>query len=126
MVCYAESVETVFENIREVSPEIMNGVPRVWEKIYSSVNLRMKDATRTAQVLYDWGIRAGARWAQYAQLNKPVPLHIAAERWLAKPPGAQQCSYHDWIEHRHALQLGCSSDLARTFALVLGPRREDF
>lgn len=83
VVCYAESVETVFENIREVSPEIMNGVPRVWEKIYSSVNLRMKDATRTAQVLYDWGIRAGTRWAQYAQLNKPVPLHIAAERWLA-------------------------------------------
>ena len=82
-VCFAESVQTVFDNIREVSPEIMNGVPRVWEKIYSSVNLRMKDATRPAQIMFNWAIRAGARWANYAQVNQPVPPLIAAERWLA-------------------------------------------
>ena len=82
-VCFAESVQTVFDNIREVSPEIMNGVPRVWEKIYSSVNLRMKDATRPAQVMFSWALRAGERWAKYAQVNQPVPWLIAAERWLA-------------------------------------------
>ncbi len=83
VTCYAESVETVLDNIREISPGIMNGVPRVWEKIYSSINLRMKDATRLAQWLFNWGIGAGARWAEYAQLNRPVPPLIQLERWLA-------------------------------------------
>ena len=83
IVCYAESTDTVFDNIREISPEIMNGVPRVWERVYSRVNLLMVDATPLAQILYKWAIGVGAKWGAYAQLDQPVPPLIAAERWLA-------------------------------------------
>ena len=34
---FAESVETVFDNLREVSPATFTAVPRVWEKIHSRV-----------------------------------------------------------------------------------------
>ncbi len=44
-VNFAESTETVFENVREVSPTAFTAVPRVWEKIYSQVVIMATDAT---------------------------------------------------------------------------------
>jgi D-threo-aldose 1-dehydrogenase len=35
IVNFAESPETVFDNVREVSPHVFTAVPRVWEKVYS-------------------------------------------------------------------------------------------
>jgi long-chain acyl-CoA synthetase len=42
---FAESPETVFENVQEVSPQTFVAVPRVWEKIYSRVMILAGDAT---------------------------------------------------------------------------------
>ncbi len=42
---YAESPETVPENIREVQPTLFGAVPRVWERFYSAVMIALKDAT---------------------------------------------------------------------------------
>ena len=44
-VNFAESLETVPENIREVGPALFFAVPRIWERFYSGIALRMKDAT---------------------------------------------------------------------------------
>ncbi len=44
-VNFAESIDTVPENIREVAPALFFAVPRIWEKFYSAVALRMRDAT---------------------------------------------------------------------------------
>ena len=35
VVNFAESIDTVPENIREVSPTVFIAVPRIWEKFYS-------------------------------------------------------------------------------------------
>lgn len=60
---FAESLETVPENIREVSPTVFFAVPRIWEKFYSSITLRMKDATRFGQWAYRTALAAGYRLA---------------------------------------------------------------
>ena len=44
-VNFAESIDTVPENIREVAPAVFFAVPRIWEKFYSAVALRMREAT---------------------------------------------------------------------------------
>ena len=40
-VNFAESIDTVPDNIREVGPALFFAVPRIWEKFYSAVVLRM-------------------------------------------------------------------------------------
>ena len=65
VVNFAESPETVAENVREVAPHYLFAVPRVWEKFYSTFTIRMQDATWIGKRLYDWAIGVGMRMAEH-------------------------------------------------------------
>jgi long-chain acyl-CoA synthetase len=43
-VHFAESIETVQHNLREVQPTILFGVPRIWEKMLAGVRIRIDSA----------------------------------------------------------------------------------
>jgi long-chain acyl-CoA synthetase len=61
---FAESPETVMQNLREVSPTYVFAVPRVWEKFYSRVTTAMSEATWVGRKAYDAAMRAGMRRAE--------------------------------------------------------------
>jgi long-chain acyl-CoA synthetase len=61
---FAESVETVPENIREVAPTSFFAVPRIWERFYSSIAIRMKEATWLGRTAYGWAIGVGLKVAE--------------------------------------------------------------
>ena len=61
---FAESVETVPENIREVAPTSFFAVPRIWERFYSSIAIRMKEATWLGRTAYGWAIGVGLKLAE--------------------------------------------------------------
>jgi len=63
-VNFAESIDTVPEDIREVGPALFFAVPRIWEKFYSGVALRMREAARLGKLAYHWGIGIGMRVAE--------------------------------------------------------------
>ena len=46
VVNYAESIDTVAVNLREIAPRVFLGVPRIWEKLQQGIVMRMQDATR--------------------------------------------------------------------------------
>ena len=56
---FAESPETVMQNLKELSPTYMFAVPRVWEKFYSRVTTAMAEATWIGRKAYDWAMRVG-------------------------------------------------------------------
>ncbi len=45
VVHFGESIETVRQDLAEVSPTVFLGVPRIWEKMHASVTLKMKDSS---------------------------------------------------------------------------------
>ena len=70
---FAESIDTVTANLREVEPTIFLGVPRIWEKMAAGIQIRMQDAdpvkravfrlwTRIGERLADVWIRSGGRY----------------------------------------------------------------
>ncbi|WP_231884022.1 long-chain fatty acid--CoA ligase [Alcanivorax sp. HI0044] len=61
-VNFAESPETVFENLREVSPNTFAAVPRLWEKIYSSMMTLRDEATAFGRWCFDRAVAAGEAW----------------------------------------------------------------
>jgi long-chain acyl-CoA synthetase len=61
---FAESPETVPDNIREVQPTAFLAVPRVWEKFYSAVMISLKDATRLEKWAYKTAIGIGYKAAE--------------------------------------------------------------
>ncbi|WP_377187875.1 AMP-dependent synthetase/ligase [Ruegeria meonggei] len=82
VVNFAESPETVFSNLQEVSPSTFIAVPRVWEKIFSQVQILVQDATPAGRAAYGMAIKVGLARAEYVLAGKPVPAAIAAQFWL--------------------------------------------
>ncbi len=58
-VNFAESIDTVASNIREIAPTFFLGVPRIWEKLQQHFEFRMKDSGRLQRALYRAGMRRG-------------------------------------------------------------------
>ncbi|WP_170450015.1 AMP-dependent synthetase/ligase [Ruegeria arenilitoris] len=81
-VNFAESPETVFANLQEVSPSTFTAVPRVWEKIYSQVLIMAQEATPAGRAAFGMALKAGMKRAEYILQGKPVPPAVAANFWL--------------------------------------------
>lgn len=58
-VSFAESVDTVVVNLREIAPKGFLGVPRIWEKMQQSILYRVKDTTPFQRRVFDICIRLG-------------------------------------------------------------------
>ena len=82
VVNFAESIDTVPENIREVSPTAFIAVPRIWEKFYSSITIIMKDATFIGKYFYNLSITVGSRYKDYFVNGENPPLRIKIAFWI--------------------------------------------
>ncbi len=60
-VAYAESMDTVAENIVEVKPTVMNAVPRFYEKAYNRVQSQIRLMPTPQQYFARWALSLGRR-----------------------------------------------------------------
>lgn len=74
---FAERPDTVPENIREVAPTFFFAVPRIWEKFYSEISIRMSEAIWIGRRAYDLAMKIGYRVADLKLAGKPVPAALA-------------------------------------------------
>ncbi len=58
-VNFAESIDTVASNIREIAPTFFLGVPRIWEKLQQGFEFRMADSGRFQRWVYRVGMKRG-------------------------------------------------------------------
>lgn len=75
-VNFSESPETVFDNVREVSPQVFTAVPRVWEKLYSRVTIMASDATPFGRWAFNSAVKTGLKRVAALEAGKPVPLSV--------------------------------------------------
>ena len=60
---FIENVDTVMDNIVEVSPTVMFAVPRIWEKYSSAIFIKMKDATWFKRITFGLALKIGRKFA---------------------------------------------------------------
>ena len=58
---FAESIDTVTANLREVQPTLFFAVPRIWEKLHAGVLIKGNDASRFKRIVFRRGLRAAAK-----------------------------------------------------------------
>ena len=83
IVNFTENTDTVMADMQEISPTIFHAVPRIWEKYYSGIVLKMADATWLKRTLYKIALMIGTRYNNRALTKKKVPLHLALAYHLA-------------------------------------------
>ena len=84
-IAYAEGLETVAENLLEIHPTVITGVPRFYEKMHERVQAAVRSAPKLRQAIFHWALGVGRKRAQRILQGKPVPvtlglLHRIADR----------------------------------------------
>ena len=60
-VNFAESIDTVNENVREIAPSFMVGVPRIWEKMKEGFEFRLKESGPIQRAVAGWLMKQARR-----------------------------------------------------------------
>ncbi len=81
-ICYARGVETVAEDIKDVRPTVVTAVPRLFEKIYATINKRAAEATPFQQKIFHRSIGVGREVAMLKDQGKRIPLKLRLEHRL--------------------------------------------
>ena len=82
-VYFAESLQTIAPNLREVRPTIVVGVPRMFEKIYQRIRERAAEAGKLKERLLAWSVAAGSEYADRFSKGQPIPATLKLKHWLA-------------------------------------------
>ena len=86
VVHFPENSGTVFNDMREVAPHLVFAPPRFWEKMYSQIDLFMRDAIAPARWTYHTTRAMGAARVEaqlQGQATSPPSLLLKAMQWLA-------------------------------------------
>ncbi|MBI2093309.1 MAG: long-chain fatty acid--CoA ligase [Candidatus Omnitrophica bacterium] len=83
-VAYAQSMDTVAQNMLEVHPTVMLGVPRFFEKLYAKIQEGIQQAPSLRKQLALWALSVGKKGASLRLSQKqPSPL-LAIQLSLAE------------------------------------------
>ena len=80
---YAESVETVAENLLEIRPNIMVSVPRVFEKIYARVMDNVLSSSGLRKRIFFWALKVGREYGRRKLLKEAIPRGLQRKKNLA-------------------------------------------
>lgn len=78
---FAESLRTVQEDLRELSPQVFFGVPRIWEKFHSSIQTKLREAGGLRNALYQRAMASLAEGASKPRSEWGLGLRLRHALW---------------------------------------------
>lgn len=82
-VHYAESIDKVPDNLREIRPTIFVGVPRIFEKVYARTKLKAAQNGGIKERIFDWAIEVAKEYALRNEKREPIPYLLAVRHVIA-------------------------------------------
>ena len=81
-VHFAESLETIGENLNEVHPDVMTAVPRLLEKLYDKIYGKGQILTGVKKKLFNWAVGIGLSYEPYKKNGFAYSLKLSIARAL--------------------------------------------
>ncbi len=69
-VAFGESIRTVQDDLREIAPNMFLGVPRIWEKLHSSISIKLQDSGGLRLALFQRALAACGPFAEKAAVQR--------------------------------------------------------
>jgi len=107
-VYFAESIEQMSDNLKDIKPDVMTAVPRLYEKIYDKIVAKGSDLTGIKKALFFWAIEIGLKYEPYGANGWFYEKKLALARKLI---------FSKWKEG-----LGGNLDLMVSGSAALQPR----
>lgn len=88
-IWYCEDHTQILEHMKEANTILMNSAPRLYEKMYSTINAGVQKASPFKKKLFTWAVATGAQAGERKMNDLPVPLslkvrHAIADRLVLK------------------------------------------
>ncbi len=64
---FAESIETISQNLNEIHPQVMTLVPRLLEKVYDKIYAKGAELTGIKKMLFFWAVDLGLKYEPYGE-----------------------------------------------------------
>ena len=64
-IYFAESLDKIGENTKEVKPNMMSVVPRLLEKVFDKIMLKGEELSGIKKTLFFWAVDLGEKWEPY-------------------------------------------------------------
>ena len=78
-VYFAESLESISDNLKEVKPNFMTAVPRLLEKVYDKIYAKGNDLIGLKKILFYWSVKIGLKYDP----NKKNNIVYNIKHWIA-------------------------------------------
>lgn len=82
-VAFAEGIEKVPENLKEIRPHFIASVPRIFEKIYTKVTSSVQDTGGVKAKLFNWALQIGFQVSALQQRKQSIPAGLKLKHGLA-------------------------------------------
>ncbi len=80
-VNFAESIATIQSDLREIAPTMFLGVPRIWEKLHSSITINIQDASRLKRWIFQRCMKIGYKKANMRLNGKKISVGLKLFWW---------------------------------------------
>ncbi len=107
-IYFAESLETIGDNLKEIQPSMMTAVPRLLEKLYDKIYAKGADLSGIKKKLFYWAVDLGLQYEPYGQNGWWYEQKLKIARMLI---------FSKWKE-----ALGGNLDLIASGSAALQPR----
>lgn len=64
-IFFAESMETIGDNLKEVKPNVFTAVPRLLEKVYDKIIAKGEALSGIKKKLFFWAVKVGSQWTYH-------------------------------------------------------------
>jgi len=86
-IYYAESMETIGDNIREVKPEVFSAVPRLLEKVYGRIMEKGAALTGVKRMLFFWAVELAKEYdvqhkSSYYHFKLKIARKLIFSKWM--------------------------------------------
>jgi len=82
-IAYAESVERLADNFKEINPHCFGAVPRVYEKVYARIMAKVEAGSPIKKKLFAWATRIGAERVPFVTSGQAMPAALARKAAIA-------------------------------------------
>ena len=77
-------LDRAIEELRDVQPTLVVGLPRTWEKIYDMVMANRDVMPNKQKKIFDWATDVGKKYNEYLYEKKRIPLTLKAKHAIAE------------------------------------------
>ncbi len=81
-IYFAESIDKMSDNLKEVKPNVMTAVPRLYEKVYDKIIAKGSELKGIKKMLFFWAVDIGLKYEPYGRNGWFYELQLKLARKL--------------------------------------------